>query len=59
MTLLETDLDQSEERATTSTARVKELDTQVEDLERKNKQLERTIDTLESEYIVIGGLRKR
>ena len=53
LTLLENDLDRVEEGATASSARVKELETQVEELVRKNKQQERTIDTLESEYIYI------
>lgn len=45
--LLETDLDTAEDKAADQTDKVKELETQNEELLRENKQLQRRVDVLE------------
>ncbi|CAI8016467.1 hypothetical protein GBAR_LOCUS10100 [Geodia barretti] len=47
MKLLESDLDLAEERATDSTAKLKDAETRVEELERENKGLRKEIERIE------------
>ena len=45
--LLESDLDTAEDKAADQTEKVKELETQNEELLRENKQLQRKVEVLE------------
>ena len=61
MKLLESDLDLAEERATDSTAKLKDAETRVEELERENKGLRKEIERIEghSSPVVIVSISKQ
>lgn len=51
--LLENDLDTAEDKYADSNAKVKDYETQVEELSRENKQLTHRINTLEGKLAII------
>ena len=54
--LVEEDLDQSEDRATEATTKLRELEGQLEEAQRENKKLQKTVDTLEGQYAILLSL---
>lgn len=55
LTMLEKDLDTAEDRSADTNAKNKDLETQVEELQRENKQLKHRIDLLEGKFNLSPG----